>query len=193
MSPTNPLNDPANLAAHIAALHPEWAGAVTKISGGLVNLTCRSVLTTTSSNTSPGPHTVILKHAEDLHLPFRFPASRMQDEQMLLNALAGGRVIEDGGGAGNDWEWEIRTPQCFTLLENCATLVLEDAGKVPNLKELSLEAGMVENIALGIGKPLGVSSSFHIFTGKIARSGSRKHRGISGTSMHGVEVPRKLS
>jgi len=67
MPSINQLNEPASLETHVAVSHPEWAGTITKISGGVVNLTCRSVLTTTSSSQESKPKTVILKHAEDLH------------------------------------------------------------------------------------------------------------------------------
>jgi len=165
----NQLNEPASLGAHIAVSHPEWAGTISKISGGIVNLTCRSVLTTTSSSQESEPKTVILKHAEDLHSPFRFPASRIQDEKMLLDALADRRVTQEGEVAGDDRRgWEVRTPQCLALLENCATLVLEDVGPVPNLKEFGLEAGMDETVALGIGESLGVSSFFPIVASKLS-------------------------
>jgi hypothetical protein len=127
----------------------ELCTSLTKLSGGYVNLTCRS----TRSDGS----TVIIKYAQDIlraNWPALLSADRARDEQEMLNRLVKDLPPTTHHAGGIDVE--IGSPKGLGYFPEHHVQMIEDFPDTMDFESSLLEAPMAEARTVAIGEALGV-------------------------------------
>lgn len=132
---------------------PSLCTSLTKLSGGYINLTCRS---TRSDGT-----TVIIKHAKTISKPgwpTQLLATRAYNEQEMLKLIS--LELSPTKYAKDYLQIEIGTPKGLGYFPEHHVQVIEDFPDTVDLETLILEIEMDEKMAYAIGEALGVWTDF---------------------------------
>lgn len=127
----------------------ELCTSLTKLSGGYVNLTCRS----TRSDGS----TVIIKYAQDVgkaDWPALLSADRAHDEQEMLNLLH--KDLPPFTHHAGGFDVEIGSPRGLGYFPEHHVQVIEDFPDTMDFESSLLKAPMDEARTFAIGEALGV-------------------------------------
>lgn len=142
------LLSPETLERYLNSSHAEWACSdLEPLSGGVANLTCRGTLESNDNS-------IIVKHAEELSGDgWSFPASRAQDEAMLLSRLHDDQIcVQESYGV------KVSTPKLLAYLDDSHTQIIEDVEAI-DLKTYLLSNPIDDSSAWAIGQAIGVSCS----------------------------------